>query len=159
EFHHALQFTILDAPSFPNRNTWIHEATSTYVQYLLFDDGLLTAAREVLWHIRLYNSNLPLDSTAVYEFHYAGFIWLKFLLEESGKPRSTMVALWQQIAAQVSWDSGTEAALPLFFDIPHLADAAAEFAVWNWFACNNADGFHYSEANTGCVSASVIAAP
>src|SRR5215470_4689205 len=57
ETHHVLQFGMSDElPS------WIYEATATYAQYLLFDDALLTFARDALWIIRLGDPEFALDA-------------------------------------------------------------------------------------------------
>src|SRR5438552_2770428 len=68
--HHTLQYAVT-----VNLHPWIYEATSTYAQYLLFEDRTLDVLREALWAIRLGGAGEPLDTTGG-QFEYAGMVWL-----------------------------------------------------------------------------------
>jgi hypothetical protein len=150
ELHHVLEFNLTDR--MPN---WIHEATATYFQYLLFDDPILDLAREALWRIRLGAAEKALDAVGD-RFEYAGMVWAKYLADHRGTTdRKQLLYLWQALAQNGDWVKGHDAYLAANLGVPSLDDAAADFAVWNWFACGNSDGRHYDPATVGCLNGNV----
>ncbi|MBI5480290.1 MAG: hypothetical protein HY906_15605, partial [Deltaproteobacteria bacterium] len=140
ELHNALQAALTTA-----LEPWIFEATATWAQYLVYSgDWLLDIARDTLWTLRLQGAARAFDDTGA-RFDYAGMIWIKFLLEQGGFPRRTVLDLWQALAAENDWVRGHERALPaLGFAL--LPEAVETFAEWNLFACHRADGHHYTDA-------------
>lgn len=137
ELHHCLQFAIGTG-----LEGWIYEATSTYAQYLLFsDDQAIELARDALWGLRLTGSEKRLDDEGG-TFEYAGMVWVKYVVDAGGD----LLALWEAMAASGGWVAGHEALLG------PVADAAADFAEWNAFACHKDDGRHYVADNAQCGS-------
>jgi hypothetical protein len=132
---------------------WIAEASATYAQYLLFtgDDRLLGLAREALWKARFVGAQRPIDDEDG-TFEYAGMVWVKYLVDRGGGDRKLLLALWRAMAGERSWVRGHDAFLPRI-GVASLDDAAAEHAVWNWFACGNDDGRHYARDATACTLA------
>jgi hypothetical protein len=147
EVHHILEFTTGGA----GLATWILEATATWAQYLVFTGDLqVEYAQGVLWFLRLQQPSRALDDFGEL-FEYAGLVWLKFLVDRGGGDRRLVLDLWRRIGEEHSWVRGHDAfvreRLP---GLASLGDAAAEFAVWNAFACSNDDGRHYAPAPGAC---------
>jgi len=145
ETHHLLEFAISEG----GFDGWIAEATATYAQYLLFSgERLADLARGALWALRLAGAARALDDEDG-QFAYAGMVWVKYLVDRGGGDRLRLLELWQHLARENGWERGhdayTRARLGLSLD-----EAAADYAVWNWFACGNDDGHHYDEAAAGC---------
>jgi hypothetical protein len=133
ELHHCLQFRQTEALA-----PWIYEATSTYVQYLLFSEGddALELAREALWRIRLAGAAEPLDDVDG-SAEYAAFAWAKMMVDRAGD-RGELLAYWQAMAADGTWE------------LPAALDDAAELAVWQWFVCDRDDGRHWAADPAAC---------
>jgi hypothetical protein len=124
ELHHCLQFVQTTALA-----GWIYEATSTYAQYLLHateEDQALELAREVLWRLRLVDAADPLDREGG-QFEYAGMVFAKFWVDRAGD-RAALLDLWQAMATAGTWE------------LASTPDDAADFGVWQWFACERDDG-------------------
>jgi Bacterial Ig-like domain (group 2) len=154
EYHHCLQFTVGGGAV---GNPFLYEGTSTYAQYLLFDDdAALDIARQVLWQIRLGGAERPLTDTGD-RFEYGAMLWFKFLLDhagvagtEGGADRKKLLELWQAMADAGSMVAGHDAVLPALFGLADYPTAAARFAAWNLFACQRDDGLHYDPATLPC---------
>jgi hypothetical protein len=151
EYHHVLQFRL-----YTGGGPWIYEASATYAQYLLFhDDLLLDLARNALWVIRLANANVALAAVGdPYEFEYAGMVWVKYLVDRGGGggegDRKLLLHLWQAMGTYGDWRAGHDSFVAADLGLADLDAAAADFAVWNWFACGNDDGRHYASATLPC---------
>lgn len=147
EYHHVLQFRLFTAGA-----GWIYEASATYAQYLLFDEDLLVRlARDALWVIRLGNANAALSAAGdPYEFEYAGMVWAKYLVERGGGDRRLLLYLWRAMGFYGAWAAGHDSFVQANLGLAGLDEAAADFALWNWFACGNDDGRHYSMASLPC---------
>ena len=144
ELHHCLQ-----AAQTTRVDSWIFEATSTWVQYSLFTGAVVVdVARQVLWQTRLSSPQLALDATGN-RYEYAGMVWIQFLLDRGRVPRTQLLGLWQDMAAAGDWEQGHQTAMARF-NLPSLEDAVAEFAEWNLFACLQDDGFHYAPNGLPC---------
>lgn len=158
EYHHCLQMTV------GRTHDWIHEATSTWAQYLLFDEGgFVEAARLALWRTRLRGAGLAIDTLGD-RFEYAGMVWVKYLVDRGGGERARVLDLWQAMAAAGGWEAGHREVLPAVFGVASLEEAASEHAEWNWFACRRDDGRHYDPATLPCdgdieVRATAVPAP
>jgi len=150
ELHHVFEFTVSDR--MPN---WIAEGSATYAQYLLFSDGAaLDVARLLLWRLRIGLPQLALD-TVGNDYEYAGMVWVKYLVDRNGSDRKKLLALWQAFAQTGDVDAGHDAFVAARLGLPSFDAAAADYAVWNWFACSNDDGRHYDMATAGCDSGNV----
>jgi hypothetical protein len=147
EYHHVLQFT-----TYTGGGAWIYEASATYAQYLLFNEELIVQlARDALWIIRLGNASAALSAAGnPYEFEYAGMVWVKYLIERGGGDRKLLLYLWRAMGFYGDWVAGHDSFVKANLGLGGLDDAAADFAVWNWFACGNDDGRHYSMAKLPC---------
>jgi len=149
ETHHVLQFGMSDElPS------WIYEATATYAQYLLFDDGLLTIARDALWIIRLGDPEFALDAVGN-RYEYAGMVWVKYLIDKGTRDRKKLLYLWSAMAYAHDWVKGHDDFAVADLGLAGLDAAVEDYAVWNWFACASSDGRHYDPSNLGCLAGSV----
>lgn len=129
---------------------WIAEASAAWAQYLLFtgEDRFLNLAREALWQARLAQPERALDDEdGTYE--YAGMVWVKYLVDRGGGDRKLVLKLWQAMADKRGAVAGHNAFLPTI-GVASMVDAAAEYAVWNWFACANDDGHHYDPNTNAC---------
>jgi len=147
EYHHVLQFRL-----YTGGGAWIYEASATYAQYLLFTEDLLVRlARDALWVIRLGNANAALSAAGdPYEFEYAGMVWAKYLIERGGGDRKLLLYLWRAMGFYGDWVAGHDSFVKANLGMADVDAAAADFAVWNWFACGNDDGRHYSKDKLPC---------
>jgi hypothetical protein len=140
ELHHCLQFAVSRELA-----SWIYEATATWAQYLLFTgDPTLDQALWVLWSLRLTGSERRLDDVDG-RFEYAGLIWIEHVVDRAGGDRALLLELWNAMAAEGGWREGHQTFLSER-GLGTLDDAAASFAVWNWFACARDDGAHYDDS-------------
>jgi hypothetical protein len=152
ELHHVLEFALTDTA--PN---WIAEATATYAQYLVFTgDGMIDTLRGLLWRLRLGQPERALDSVGG-DFEYAGMVWAKYLVDRGGRDRENLLSLWQLLAQTGDVVAGHDAFVAAHLGLASFDDAAADFAVWNWFACSSDDGRHYDPSTLGCAGGSVPA--
>ncbi len=160
EVHHALEFTAAGG----RFSSWLAEATATWAQYLIFDgDEQVRLAQGFLWFWRLLHAARRLDDEGHGDlFEYAGMVWIRFLVERGGGDRKLALELWRAIGETGDWrvghDAFARAHLP---GLSSLDEVAAEFGLWNVFACGAEDGRHYDE-DAGCAIDSgvpVTAAP
>lgn len=153
ELHHVLEFAVTTG-----LESWIAEAAASYAQYTLFAEGdqYLDLGREALWQIRLGGPERALDDEGG-QFEYAGMVWVKFLIDHAGGRRGALLDLWQAMGVAGGWAAGHEAALPAL-GLPALTDAAARFAEWNVFACDEDDGRHYDPDSAPCRLGARVAA-
>lgn len=134
--------------------SWIYEATATYAQYLLFDDALLTFARDALWIIRLGDPEFALD-TVGNRYEYAGMVWVKYLVDKGTRDRKKLLYLWSAMAYAHDWVQGHDDFAVADLGLAGFDAAVEDYAVWNWFACASSDGRHYNPSNLGCLGGTV----
>jgi hypothetical protein len=144
ELHHALQFAVTTRVE-----SWVYEATATWVQYTLFKGTVvMDVARNVLWAQRLAEPHRALADTGD-RFEYAGMVWFQFLMDHGGAPRSALGELWEEMGRTGEWEAGHSASAQRF-GLSSLEDAAETFAEWNLFACHRDDGYHYRAEGLPC---------
>tara|TARA_Y100001968_G_scaffold37422_1_gene28709 strand:- start:2078 stop:3484 length:1407 start_codon:yes stop_codon:yes gene_type:complete len=143
ELNHCVQYRYTT-----NAATWIYESAATYEQYLLYGEGLLEAALQVLWGTRLSGSARPIDDVGE-RFEYAGLLWWKFWNEFQASGER-MVPLWEQLSLEPDWTLtlAQEAARLWGLD---LAGLYLEHVTWNGFACGRDDGGHYWSGSMPCL--------
>lgn len=145
ELHHCIQYRYTwDTAS------WLHESTSTWVQYRAYESSALTIALAALYATRLSEPGRPIDDlTGRYE--YAGFVFVKLWTELHGTDPDRAVALWEALAVEPQWREGLETASEAAFGQP-LAATTLDYATWNAFACARDDGAHYDPDTLACTA-------
>lgn len=144
ELHHCVQYRYTT-----DTHPWIYEASATWEQFRLGDDGVLAAGVQVLWATRLSGADQPIDTRGS-RFEYAGFVVLKHL-DEAGGPGGRGPRLWEALAVDPAWDAALDRVAHDAFG----ADTAGwfvEHALWNAFACGADDDAHYDPDVVGCAS-------
>jgi uncharacterized protein (TIGR03382 family) len=143
ELHHCVQYTYtVDAQS------WVYEATATFEQYDQVQSTALQAALDVLWNERLRGADRAFDALDG-RFEYAGFLFLKFLIERGEDDRDRARRWWQTLEAMPEWQD----ALEDFADQEWGEDSAQvllDFHTWNAFSCARDDGQHYDPSAQPC---------
>lgn len=154
ELHHCVEFRYATGLS-----SWVYEAAATYEQYTHVLDPLLDVAVGVLYGRRLAEPERRL-ADADGQFEYAAFLWMKYWAEAGGADDERLVAephperlieLWQALGAHDTWREGMDAASEAAFG-RGLSATYLDHAVWNGFACANADGAHYLDSSLPCIA-------
>ncbi len=145
ELHHAIQYSYTVDP-----HTWVHEASATYAQYLIYADTVgVVAALQLLWGLRIEDPGVGLDTTADRQ-EYAGLVWVKFLVDRAGGDLSVFRLWWEILAEDPDWERSI-ATLAEELGGDDACALFAEYGEWLYFACARDDGGHWLAGDLDCL--------
>jgi hypothetical protein len=145
ELHHCTQYTYGNELGL---TSWMLEAGATFEQYRTFTNEALDYAVGLLWFQRL-NESYRAISDRDGRFEYAGMVFAKFWTEYQGEDRARWPALYEEAANHSHWEPLLEAAADNMFG-SSFRNLYLDFATWNLFACDRADGNHYLDDVVAC---------
>ncbi len=144
ELHHCIQYRYTTSAG-----PWLYESTATWEQYNLYASGLLEAALQILWAVRLNGAGRSLDAVGN-RYEYAGITWWKFWNEHQPASEERMVPVWEALAALPDWRLTLDAEAQRLWQLD-LQQVFLEYATWNAFACARDDGLHYEADSMACL--------
>lgn len=145
ELHHAIQYSYTVDP-----HTWVHEASATYAQYLIYADSVgLAAGMQLLWGIRIEDPGIALDTLGDRQ-EYAGLLWVKFLVDRAGGDLAAFRLWWEILAQDPDWETSIAALADELGDGDACA-LFAEYGEWLYFACARDDGAHWLSDGLDCL--------
>jgi len=144
ELHHCVEYRYTW-----EADSWIHEATATYEQYLGPMDGALSLALAVLYATRLGSPEQPIDDLSG-RYEYAAFIFVKFWEDFGGPQDGDRLAIWEALAEDPDWFDSLGAEAEDLWGIG-FDELFLEHATWNGFACTRDDGQHYAQDQLACI--------
>ena len=145
ELHHAIQYSYTVDP-----HTWVHEASATYAQYLIYSETVaVTAALQLLWALRLEDPSIGLDTTGDRQ-EYAGLVWVKFLVDRGGGDLSIFRLWWEILSEDPDWQTSIST-LALQLGDDDACSLFAEYGEWLYFGCARNDDGHWLDDGLDCI--------